>query len=33
MRRKSYDATFKYKVIEELCKGKSATDAKQEYGV
>ncbi|MGY0212739.1 helix-turn-helix domain-containing protein [Bacillus cereus] len=33
MGRKSYDNFFKYKMIEELCNGKSAKDIEREYGV
>lgn len=33
MGRKSYDNFFKYKMIEELCNGKSASDIEREYGV
>lgn len=33
MGRKSYDNIFKYKMIEELCNGKSANDIEREYGV
>lgn len=33
MRRKSYDNFFKYKMIEELCNGKSSRDIMREYGV
>lgn len=33
MRRKKYDNSFKYKMIEELCNGKSAKDIQREYGV
>ena len=31
--RKAYDNFFKYKMIEELCNGKSAADIEREYGV
>lgn len=30
---KHYDKSFKYKMIEELCNGKSSMDIKREYGV
>ena len=33
MGRKSYDNFFKYKMIEELCNGKSSMDIEREYGV
>ena len=33
MGRKPYKNDFKYKMIEELCNGKSAMDIKREYGV
>lgn len=33
MARKVYDNLFKYKMIEELCNGKSASDIEREYGV
>lgn len=33
MGRKTYDNSFKYKMIEELCNGKSSMDIKREYGV
>lgn len=33
MRKKSYDSSFKYKMIEELCNGKSSSDIEREYGV
>lgn len=33
MGRKSYDDPFKYKIIEELCNGKSSMDIKREYSV
>ncbi|MFB5281862.1 VPA1269 family protein [Peribacillus sp. Hz7] len=33
MRRKSYENDFKYKMIEELCNGKSSMDIEREYGV
>lgn len=33
MGRKSYDNFFKYKMIEELCNGKSSWDIEREYGV
>ncbi|MFD2442993.1 VPA1269 family protein [Bacillus sp. CGMCC 1.16607] len=33
MGRKSYDNFFKYKMIEELCNGKSARDIEREYGI
>lgn len=33
MRKKSYDNSFKYKMIEELCNGKSARDIEREYVV
>ncbi|MBJ8009438.1 gamma-mobile-trio integrase GmtZ [Bacillus cereus] len=33
MGRKSYDNFFKYKMIEELCKGKTSNDIEREYGV
>lgn len=33
MGRKSYDNFFKYKMIEELCNGKSSRDIGREYGV
>lgn len=31
--RKTYDNFFKYKMIEELCNGKSSKDIEREYGV
>lgn len=31
--RKTYDNLFKYKMIEELCNGKSSMDIEREYGV
>lgn len=33
MGRKSYDNFFKYKIIEELCNGKSIRDIEREYGL
>ncbi|MGX9133810.1 gamma-mobile-trio integrase GmtZ [Rummeliibacillus sp. JY-2-4R] len=33
MKKKSYDNFFKYKMIEELCNGKSAMDIERGYGV
>lgn len=33
MKRKRYDFLFKYKMIEELCNGKSTKDIEREYGV
>ena len=33
MGRKSYDNSFKYKMIEELCSGKTSMDIQREYGV
>ena len=33
MGRKHYDNSFKYKMIEELCNGKSARNIEREYGV
>lgn len=33
MGRKTYDNSFKYKMIEELCNGKSTMDIQREYGV
>lgn len=33
MGRKGYDNLFKYKMIEELCNGKSSMDIQREYGV
>lgn len=33
MTRKVYDNLFKYKMIEELCNGKSTADIEREYGV
>ena len=33
MGRKTYDNSFKYKMIEELCNGKSSMDIQREYGV
>ena len=30
---KHYDKSFKYKMIEELCNGKSASEIGREYGV
>lgn len=30
---KVYDNSFKYRIIEELCNGKSASDVKREYGI
>lgn len=33
MARKDYDNFFKYKMIEELCNGKSSRDIEREYGV
>ena len=33
MGRKTYDNSFKYKMIEELCNGKSTADIEREYVV